>query len=83
MPYYCEILKKALPLPLEMEKRMKQESIDIDSYRLISDEEPTDEQLEALMREVAEDVRRLRADVTKRLQEQIRTEYNRSLITCK
>jgi hypothetical protein len=62
---------------------MKKEEIDIDSYRLISDIEPTDEQLEALMREVAEDVRRRRAEIAKQLQEQIRAEYNHNLTNCK
>jgi hypothetical protein len=48
---------------------------DIDSYRFTSDSEPTDEQLTALMREVGEDVRLQRAELTRNLQEQIRHEY--------
>jgi hypothetical protein len=51
---------------------------DIDSYRFTSDSEPTDEQLEALMREVGEDVRRQRVEIKKHLQEKIREEYNRT-----
>jgi len=58
-------------------------STNIDSYRFTSDSEPTDEQLEALMREVGEDVRRQSAEISKRLQEQIRAEYNRNLLLYK
>ncbi|MDR2472858.1 MAG: hypothetical protein LBD53_04730 [Tannerella sp.] len=53
--------------------------IDIDSYRFTSDSEPTDAQLETLMREVSEDVRKHRIEIKKRLQQQIQEEYNHNL----
>ena len=43
----------------------------IDSYRFTSDEEPTDEQLVQLMKEVAIDVRKRSEIANKRFQEEL------------
>lgn len=44
---------------------------ELNSYRLTSLEEPTDEMLETIMREAAEDVRRSNKEVERRLLEQL------------
>ena len=43
----------------------------IDSYRLTDLEEPTDEMLDQIMREAAEDARKANADATKRFFDEI------------
>lgn len=47
---------------------------ELNSYRLTSLEEPTDEMLSAIMKEVAEDVRRSSKEVERRLMEQLRAQ---------
>ncbi len=47
---------------------------ELNSYRLTSLEEPTDEMLAAIMREVAEDVRRKNAAIDKRFMEQLHSQ---------
>lgn len=44
----------------------------VDSYRFASDEEPTDEQLGLLMKEVAIDVRKRAEIANKKFQEELR-----------
>jgi len=44
----------------------------VDSYRFTSDEEPTDEQLDLLMKEVAIDVRKRAEIANKKFQEELR-----------
>lgn len=44
----------------------------VDSYRFISDEEPTDEQLCQLMKEVAIDVRKRAEIANKKFQDELR-----------
>jgi hypothetical protein len=44
-------------------------------YRFTSDEEPTDEQLAAIMEEMGEDVRRESAEILRKLREKITGEY--------
>ncbi len=44
----------------------------VDSYRFTSDEEPTDEQLGQLMKEVAIDVRKRAEIANKKFQEELR-----------
>lgn len=44
----------------------------VDSYRFTSDEEPTDEQLSQLMKEVAIDVRKRAEIANKRFQEELK-----------
>jgi len=53
-----------------MEKRLKLKLVD--SYRFISDEEPTDEQLSQLMKEVAIDVRKRAEIANQKFQEELR-----------
>ncbi len=50
---------------------------DLNSYRLTSLEEPTDEMLSAIMKEVAEEVRKENAEIDKRFMEQLRAEVKR------
>ncbi|MCD8289572.1 MAG: hypothetical protein LUC26_06635 [Prevotella sp.] len=47
---------------------------ELNSYRLTSLEEPTDEMLSAIMKEAAEDVRRSSKEVERRLMEQLRAQ---------
>ena len=46
----------------------------IDTYKLTSMEEPTDEMLSQLMREAAEEAARTNAEATKRFFEQLKSE---------
>lgn len=50
-------------------------------YRFLWDEEPTDEQLQVIMREVGEDARRQDEEIKKQLKETIEREYLRLLST--
>jgi hypothetical protein len=63
----------ALSFKLEL-KQMKNriELKMVDSYRFTSDEEPTDEQLGQLMKEVAIDVRKRAEIANKKFQEELR-----------
>ncbi len=45
---------------------------DMERYNFLSDDEPTDEQLSEVMREVAEGVRKRAEETRKKLQEEIR-----------
>ena len=47
------------------------------TYRFLQDDEPTDEQLRVIMREVAEDARRGHEKVAKQVIENIEREYVR------
>jgi len=58
--YKTKKMKKELKLKL------------VDSYRFTSDEEPTDEQLDLLMKEVAIDVRKRAEIANKKFQEELR-----------
>jgi hypothetical protein len=57
----------------------KKEKVDM-YYRFTSDEEPTDEQLTALMQEVGEDVRRQSEALSKKLLEMIEQEYQKAKV---
>ncbi len=46
----------------------------LNSYRLTSLEEPTDEMLSVIMKEVAKDVKRESEEVERKLMEQLRTQ---------
>jgi hypothetical protein len=48
------------------------------TYRFTWDEDPTDEQLEALMREVGEDIHREKEDLAKIWEENMQREINRA-----
>jgi hypothetical protein len=53
---------------------------DVDmTYSFMWDEEPTDEQLQALMEEVGEDVRRQSERINKMMKERLEEEYARVL----
>ena len=47
------------------------------TYSFLRDDEPTEEQLLAIMQEVGEDVRRQHAEVSKQVIENIKREYAR------
>ena len=47
------------------------------TYRFVQDDEPTDEQLRVIMREVAEDARRGHEKIAKQVIENIEREYVR------
>jgi hypothetical protein len=47
----------------------------MNSYRFISDTEPTDQQLFTIMKEVEEDVRRKSKENSRKIRENIRREY--------
>ncbi|MDR0732920.1 MAG: hypothetical protein LBF08_02490 [Dysgonamonadaceae bacterium] len=49
------------------------------TYRFLWDEEPTDEQLQTLMQEVGEDVRRESEQTERQLKEKLEEEYARVL----
>ncbi len=63
----------SLPLPLPKEKYVMTEA-ELNSYRLTSLEEPTDEMLSAIMKEVAEDVKRESEEVHRNLMSQLRAQ---------
>jgi hypothetical protein len=53
---------------------------DVDmTYRFLWDEEPTDEQLQVLMQEVGEDVRRESEQMERQIKEKLEEEYARVL----
>jgi hypothetical protein len=53
---------------------------DVDmTYSFLWDEEPADEQLQALMEEVGEDVRRQSERIERQIQEKLEEEYARAL----
>jgi hypothetical protein len=53
---------------------------DVDmTYSFLWDEEPTDEQLQALMEEVGEDVRRQSERIERQIKEKLEEEYARAL----
>jgi hypothetical protein len=55
---------------------------DVDmTYRFLWDEEPTDEQLQALMQEVGEDVRRESEQIERQIKEKLEEEYARVLVS--
>ncbi len=60
----------SLPLPLPKEKYVMTEA-ELNSYRLTSLEEPTDEMLSAIMKEVAEDVKRESEEVHRNFMNQL------------
>jgi vacuolar-type H+-ATPase catalytic subunit A/Vma1 len=49
------------------------------TYSFLWDEEPTDEQLQAIMQEVGEDVRRESEQIEKQIKEKLEEEYARVL----
>jgi hypothetical protein len=49
------------------------------TYRFLWDEEPTDEQLQALMEEVGEDVRRQSERIEQQIREKLEEEYAKAL----
>lgn len=54
----------------------------IDTYKLTSMEEPTDEVLSQLMREAAEDAKQKRAEATARFFEQLKRESEKISVIC-
>jgi hypothetical protein len=73
--YVC---RKPLPLQNDKYKYKTDMNKDIDmTYSFLQDDEPTDEQLRVIMREVAEDARRKRKKVQKEMTEGIEREYLR------
>jgi hypothetical protein len=48
--------------------------MELDDYRFLSDEDPTDEQLEMLMKEVGEDVRKRKLEADKKFREHLQLE---------
>lgn len=50
----------------------------LNDYRFLSDEEPTDEQLEMLMREVGDEARAENAQATKEFMKQVHLEVERA-----
>ena len=55
---------------------MKSTEIDM-TYSFLSDEEPSDEQLEQLMREVVEEARQKREEAAKKYREAAQKEFDR------
>jgi F0F1-type ATP synthase membrane subunit b/b' len=53
------------------------------TYSFLWDEEPTDEQLQALMQEVGEDVRRESEQIKQQIKEKLEEEYARVLASHK
>jgi len=56
---------------------MKSKPLPNMTYRFTWDEEPSEEQLQALMRGVAEKVRHKNAEIARRMRERIASEYER------
>ena len=59
-----------------------QEDMSIDTYKLTSMEEPTDEVLSQLMREAAEEARQKRAEATARFFGQMKHESEKIAASC-
>ena len=56
-------------------------NMDIDTYRLTSMEEPSDEMLSQLMREAAEDAKQKRAEATARFFGQLKEDAQKIAVT--
>ena len=63
-------------------KRKQREAMSIDTYKLTSMEEPTDEVLSQLMREVAEEAKQKRAEATARFFGQLKRESDKIAAPC-
>jgi hypothetical protein len=65
---------------MKMKKRADTMNTEVDmTYSFLWDEEPSDEQLQALMREVGEDVRRESEQMERQIKEKLEEEYARVL----
>ncbi|MDR0414617.1 MAG: hypothetical protein LBH84_04285 [Prevotellaceae bacterium] len=63
-----------------MKKSIDKTNTKVDmTYRFLWDTEPTDEQLQALMQEVGEDVRRESEQMERQMKERLEAEYARIL----
>ena len=70
-----KVMKKVVSLPKQSQKAMTEE--EINSYRLTSLEDPSDEMLSYIMKEVAEEARESYEEALKKFFEEIKEMYQK------